>query len=96
MSPARRAKSRLRAAVVRAVLERDRHRCRAGLDGCEVRAVDAHELRSRAQKKDAELIVSNAVAVCRACHTHLHDNPAEANRLGLILRRGDVAGRGAA
>jgi hypothetical protein len=90
-----------RRACVADVLRRSGGRCEARVAGvCLEHAgrpypVDVHERRLRSQGGDPT-DPANCLVTCRPCHDFAHAHPAEANRLGLILRRGDVAGRGAA
>tara|TARA_B100001250_G_scaffold304926_1_gene266872 strand:- start:6195 stop:6602 length:408 start_codon:yes stop_codon:yes gene_type:complete len=52
---------------------------------CDGRAVDIHEPLTRA-RGGSILDVENTMAVCRACHTWIHDNPEAATKLGLLKR----------
>lgn len=53
-------------------------------------ATELHEplTRARAPGRETILEVANSVAVCRACHTFIHDHPAVATALGLLVRSG--------
>lgn len=54
--------------------------------GCTYNASELHEplTRARAPGADTILSVENSVALCRNCHRWIHDNPAEAERIGLL------------
>jgi hypothetical protein len=49
-------------------------------------ATELHEPLTRARAPGADTILdpSNSVAICRRCHTWVHDHPAEATKLGLL------------
>jgi len=50
---------------------------------CDGLSVDLHEPLTRA-RGGSFLDVDNTVAVCRSCHTWIHDNPAAAKAVGLL------------
>jgi hypothetical protein len=50
---------------------------------CDGLAVDLHEPLTRA-RGGSFLDVGNTVAVCRSCHTWIHDNPEAAKAVGLL------------
>ena len=50
---------------------------------CDGRAVDIHEPLTRA-RGGSILDVKNTMAVCRKCHTWIHDNPEASKVLGLL------------
>ncbi len=52
---------------------------------CDGRAVDIHEPLTRA-RGGSILDPQNTMAVCRSCHTWIHDNPENATKLGLLKR----------
>ena len=52
---------------------------------CDGRAVDIHEPLTRA-RGGSILDVKNTMAVCRACHDWIHNNPENATKLGLLRR----------
>jgi len=52
---------------------------------CDGRAVDIHEPLTRA-RGGSILETENSMAVCRNCHTWIHDNPEAATKLGLLKR----------
>tara|TARA_R110002012_G_scaffold153954_1_gene314190 strand:- start:423 stop:812 length:390 start_codon:yes stop_codon:yes gene_type:complete len=52
---------------------------------CDGRAVDIHEPLTRA-RGGSILDPKNTMAVCRSCHTWIHDNPENATKLGLLKR----------
>ena len=90
MSPKRRRDQRIRSEMVRVELAR-RELCEAGViiyqgghqSGCVGLAVDLHEPLTRA-RGGSLLDADNTVAVCRSCHTWIHDNPAAAKAVGLL------------
>lgn len=51
--------------------------------GCTNRSYDVHERISRA-RGGSILDPSNVLAICRPCHSWVHDHPAEATELGLL------------
>lgn len=56
--------------------------------GCEGRAVDVDEIRSRAAGGSI-LDENNLQTACRHCHRMKHEHPAEAHARGLTLRSWD-------
>jgi hypothetical protein len=58
--------------------------CEVGLTICDGRAVDVHELLSRA-RGGSILDETNCVAVCRSCHDWATAHPAEATAAGWLL-----------
>ena len=52
---------------------------------CDGRAVDIHEPFTRA-RGGSILETENSMAVCRSCHTWIHDNPENATKLGLLKK----------
>ena len=44
--------------------------CKARLPGCQIYATDFHHLNGREQE---QLLNMNGVAVCRSCHSYIHD-----------------------
>lgn len=82
-----------REATVQAVLERDRHQCRAQQLVPEVRCwgpLDAHEVLTRA-RGGSITDPDNGIATCRSHHDWIHDHPVEAERLGLLAHSWDAA-----
>lgn len=55
--------------------------------GCWTMATELHEPMTRARAPGPETILDeeNSVAICRSCHTWVHDNVAAATELGLLL-----------
>ncbi len=70
-------------ATERRILKARGYRC--GVDGCTDKAVTLHHLKLRSQggTNDDE----NLIPICRRHHIRLHNHPAEAAKLGLIVRR---------
>lgn len=64
--------------------------CEIGVEGvCTFRAVHFHHrLRRSHGGRDT---VENFLHLCPRCHQHAHDNPAEAMRLGWIIRSGEAS-----
>lgn len=83
VSEKRKAKEPERRACVAAVMKRAGRKCEIRLPCCTREAVDVHEILTRAQL-GSPTDPANCLAACRACHQHLHHNPAEANALGFI------------
>ncbi len=77
--------NRERRELVRSELTR-RPRCEAGHltpASCSGYATDIHEPLTRA-RGGSILDPANTVAICRACHDWIHDNPQSATRIGLL------------
>ena len=53
--------------IRRALLPRDDTRCECQLEGCQGRATDLHEVKTRA-RGGSITDQSNAISVCRSCH----------------------------
>ncbi|MEM8873640.1 MAG: HNH endonuclease signature motif containing protein [Planctomycetota bacterium] len=84
MSAKREAERLIRKAVRVRVLARDKGRCQLRVVGvCTSHAVDVHEVRPRGRGGDY-LDPDNCVAACRACHDHVHNNPAESLAAGRL------------
>ena len=65
------------------VAERAQGRCEARIEGvCSGRHEHTHHRRLRSQMGSDD--PSNLIAVCFACHSHIHLYPKEAAELGLI------------
>jgi hypothetical protein len=83
-------------AVRRALAKRSGGECEMRLPGCWVRATDpCHRIGSQNGGRHGEAKVhhdrlSNLVHGCRACHSWCHDNPDQAEAMGLILRQHEV------
>lgn len=79
-----------------ALTKRSGGRCEIALSGCTGVATDpAHRLKQgmggrKGAAKVAADRLSDLMHSCRHCHSHGHANPAEAYRLGLMLREGQV------
>ena len=58
--------------------------CQVRVRGCEGQAVDVHEPRTRG-RGGSHLDERNTLAVCRACHRWVHQNPGEATRLRFLI-----------
>lgn len=58
--------------------------CEARLPGCEGKAVDVHEPKTRA-RGGSIVEEANTLAVCRRCHEYVHRFPVEATRLGFLV-----------
>ena len=70
----------------RECLKRAKYICQARIpDVCMVKAVTAHHLKLRSQGGGNEQ--ENLMAVCRDCHMFLHNNPAAATELGLMIQK---------
>lgn len=58
--------------------------CQVRWDGkCQAHAIDVHEPLSRA-RGGSILDWSNALSICRYCHSMVHDHPAEATERGFL------------
>jgi nitrate/TMAO reductase-like tetraheme cytochrome c subunit len=55
--------------------------CEANLPGCSLNAHDIHH--SKGRTGNLMLDDTEFVAVCRSCHTWIHENPKQAKELGL-------------
>jgi hypothetical protein len=82
---------------VRAALaERSQGWCEARLEGCGGRAIDPHHRitrqrggrRGEAQERSDQL--SSVIYLCRSCHDWVHEHPAKARVLGLLLRQHQI------
>lgn len=72
---------------IEAVKLRSGGRCEARFSpDCSGRHDDAHELLPRSGGGAID-DPANVISVCRRCHDAIHDNPAEAMRLGLLKSR---------
>jgi len=58
--------------------------CEARIECNGDRSVDVHHVRPRSRGKDSLLDTSVFRAVCRRCHSAIHERPAEARKLGLL------------
>jgi hypothetical protein len=82
------AKRRRQAPARRRCCEQVRARkyCEALLENCTFLGQHVHEVVSRA-RGGSITDASNCLYVCASCHRAIHDNPAEATRLGLLKSR---------
>jgi hypothetical protein len=70
--------------------------CEAQLDGCSGRAVDPHHrvVRGRGgthgEAKERSDQLSALLHLCRSCHDWVHEHPAKARELGLLLRQHQI------
>lgn len=83
LSPRSSKKEKLDAAysALRQVYLNNHPMCEARLPGCSLEAHDIHHRLGRIG--ELYLDDSEFVAVCRSCHTFIHNNPKEAKDLGL-------------
>lgn len=63
--------------------DRDRNRCVR----CGGRGYEWHHRRTRAVRDVHQHCACNGVLLCRTCHTWVHQHPAEARPLGLIVSK---------
>ena len=61
-------------------------RCEARSGVCTGQPVDVHERLTRA-RGGSILDEANCMAVCRACHSYIHDNPKWATEQGFLISR---------
>ncbi len=73
----------------RAVLERDDHICQR----CGGVATVAHHVAMRNRRPDLRLEISNGVALCDPCHTHVHRHPKESAEQGWLSTESYEAAR---
>lgn len=87
VSAKKRAQGKDRRRCIEAVRERSKGFCEAGCSpACSKYGEHVHERLRRAQGgsiTDAD----NCLHVCSACHRYIHERPAEAYALGLLIRR---------
>jgi len=83
MSPKRQLENVERRKVVARILE-ERPICEARTEVCTRRAVDCHEILTRA-RGGSILAPENILALCRPCHTYITDNPAFAQENGFTV-----------
>jgi hypothetical protein len=58
------------------------HLCQLAVAGCTNGATDVHHKFSGSDRDTYYLIQSTWLAVCRACHSWIHENPEKARILG--------------
>ena len=58
--------------------------CQIAVKGCSVNATDVHHKFSGSDRDTYYLIQSTWLAVCRACHSWIHENPEKARILGYL------------
>lgn len=86
VSTKRAAKLRRSAFSKREAIITSRGRCQARISAkCDGVANDVHHKLAKSQGGVDEF--SNLLVACRACHSHIHDHPAQSARLGFIIRR---------
>lgn len=56
--------------------------CMVNVNGCMHNATDIHHTRSGSDRDTYYLVQSTWLAVCRACHSWIHENPEKARILG--------------
>jgi predicted HNH restriction endonuclease len=54
------------------------------VNGCGHSATDVHHTHSGANREAFYLIQSTWLSVCRNCHNHIHEHPAEAREIGWL------------
>lgn len=83
------ATSRIPATVVREIHARSEGICEAMIPGvCSYTAEHVHHRKLRSQGGGESF--ENGLAVCAACHTHIHMNTAESYERGLLVRGWDT------
>jgi hypothetical protein len=60
----------------------DNHLCQVSVSGCTNGATDVHHKFSGSDRDTYYLVQSTWLAVCRACHSWIHENPEKARILG--------------
>jgi hypothetical protein len=58
--------------------------CQVSVTGCMNGASDVHHTYAGSNRDAFYLVQSTWLAVCRSCHNHIHNNPAEARTLGWL------------
>ena len=56
--------------------------CQIAVKGCSINATDVHHKFSGSDRDTYYLVQSTWLAVCRACHSWIHENPEKARILG--------------
>jgi hypothetical protein len=62
----------------------ENHLCQVAVAGCTNGATDVHHTRSGSDRDTYYLVQSTWLAVCRACHSWIHENPEKARILGYL------------
>jgi hypothetical protein len=89
--PQSRPKAAVPAARRKSLIERSERLCEAWLTGCWGRATDPHHRITRkdggrhGQAKERSDRMSGLLHVCRPCHRWIHEHPAAAEPMGLLL-----------
>jgi hypothetical protein len=60
------------------------HLCMVKVNGCTNGATDVHHKFSGSDRDTYYLVQSTWLAVCRACHSWIHENPEKARILGYL------------
>ncbi len=58
--------------------------CVVKVNGCGHSATDVHHTHSGSNREAFYLIQSTWLSVCRNCHNHIHEHPAEAREIGWL------------
>jgi hypothetical protein len=58
--------------------------CMVNVNGCANSATDIHHTFAGSNRDAFYLVQSTWLAVCRVCHKHIHENPAEARIMGWL------------
>jgi len=62
----------------------ENHMCMVKVNGCTHGATDVHHKFSGSDRDTYYLVQSTWLAVCRACHSWIHENPEKARILGYL------------
>lgn len=68
-------------AKIAAKFKKDNPFCAARLPGCTLHTTDVHHKKSRGEYL---LVIEYFLPVCRSCHNWIHQNDAEARKLGFL------------
>lgn len=58
--------------------------CQVSVAGCMIHSTDVHHKYAGSNRDVFYLVQSTWLSVCRNCHDHIHNNPAEARILGWL------------
>jgi hypothetical protein len=58
--------------------------CQVSVAGCMIHSTDVHHKFAGSNRDAFYLVQSTWLSVCRNCHDHIHNNPAEARILGWL------------
>ena len=58
--------------------------CMVNVNGCANSATDIHHTYAGANRDAFYLVQSTWMAVCRVCHKHIHEHPADARTMGWL------------